>query len=278
MSNAIVLREATADLRVVRPEDAVAARNPEDLFRYAQWAAKIGFCGVKSPEEACVRMATGMEAGLRPWASLRGVYVFNGRPSLYAEQLVAACVGKPDLCEYFILTESTEERATYTTRRRGAPEPVTMSFSADDAKRARLWGKPGPWTEHPRAMLRARAKTILAREVYPDLLAGIYSPDEISEFDPAAARQVQAEESHPAPAVADAEHPVDLEPWVARFAAAATVAELTAIGRELGQNGTSRLRQELSGAFVRRREELKAAAREPPPVNDAEPEARADFE
>ena len=39
--------------------------------------------------------------------------------------------------------------------------------------------KPSPWHTMPDKMLRARAKSELARLEYPDLLAGLYTPEEL---------------------------------------------------------------------------------------------------
>ena len=36
------------------------------------------------------------------------------------------------------------------------------------------------WRKHPKAMLRARALSAIARLVYPDLLLGVYDPDELT--------------------------------------------------------------------------------------------------
>ena len=41
--------------------------------------------------------------------------------------------------------------------------------------------KPSPWHRMPDKMLRARAKSELARLEYPDLLAGLYTPEELKD-------------------------------------------------------------------------------------------------
>jgi hypothetical protein len=80
-----------------------------------------------------------------------------------------------------MLVESTHDTATYRTHRVGEPEPVTISFTAAQAKAAGLSGK-DTWQKHPDAMLRARAASSLARAVYPDLILGIYTEDEAEEI------------------------------------------------------------------------------------------------
>lgn len=184
MSNgAMVVREAqsAASLAMMDPRTAIAARGPEDVWRMAAAVAKSGLYGCKSAEEAMIRMATGMELGLSPMQSIRGVYVITtsgvSRPTMSADMMVGVCKSRPELCAYFRLVESTDTRATYETHRRGEPKPVAMTYTIEQAKRAGLAGK-GTWQAHPEAMLRARASSVLARAVYSDLLNGLYTEDE----------------------------------------------------------------------------------------------------
>ena len=176
--------QQTALSTPVDPRSAIAARNPEDVQRMAHAIAKSGLYGVKSTEEAMIRMATGMELGLSPMQSIRGVYVIASggvsRPTLSADMMVGVCKMRTDLCRYFRLVESTDRRATYETQRVGDPEPVRMTYTIEQAQRAGLSGR-GTWQAHPEAMLRARAASSLARAVYQDLLNGLYDPDELVE-------------------------------------------------------------------------------------------------
>ena len=42
-----------------------------------------------------------------------------------------------------------------------------------DAKRAGLWGTPGPWTQYPTRMMLLRARAFAYRDAFPDVLKGI---------------------------------------------------------------------------------------------------------
>lgn len=132
---------------------------------------------VTTPEAAFAIIATGRELGLTAMQSLRSIHVVKGRTILSADLVAALVKSRPDVCKYFQLVESTAERAVYRTHRVGDPEPTTMAFTMEDAKRAQVTGNP-TWTKYPQAMLRARCITALARAVYPDLAMGIYDPDE----------------------------------------------------------------------------------------------------
>ena len=88
------------------------------------------------------------------------------------------------MAEYFQLVESTDRRCVFETRRKGSPKPQILGYTIEQAKQAGLLGptrsgKPSAWDKMPKQMLRARAKSELARLEYPDLLAGLYTPEEL---------------------------------------------------------------------------------------------------
>lgn len=130
----------------------------------------------KAPD-IVVQILAGQELGLSPMASIRGVHVIQGKPVVAADTMVALVLGS-GLCDYFSCVEDTDTRVTYETKRKGAPQPQRASWSVEDTKRAGLQAKDN-WRLYPRAMMKARAKAILARDVYPDVLAGCYDPDEL---------------------------------------------------------------------------------------------------
>lgn len=136
------------------------------------------FPHVKSPEAAFAIIATGRELGLSMMQSLRGLHLIEGKPTLSSGAMVAIVKARRDVCAYFRLVESTDQVATYETQRVGEPSPTRMSFSFEDAKRAGVTGKDN-WRKFPAAMLRARCEAALARAVYPDLLMGVYEPEEL---------------------------------------------------------------------------------------------------
>lgn len=61
-------------------------------------------------------------------------------------------------------------------------DTMRVMYTIDEAKRAGLVKESGPWVAHPQAMLFARALSILARQLFPDVIAGVYSEDEVREM------------------------------------------------------------------------------------------------
>lgn len=132
------------------------------------------------PADAFMAIAYGLEIGIPPVSALRAVAVIKGKPTLYADAMVGLVLASGK-AKYFTCVESDGIKATYETHRIGSPEPVRKSFSLDDAKAAGLLSN-ATYKSYPRQMLEARAKAHLARDQYPDLLHGIYSAEEVSEF------------------------------------------------------------------------------------------------
>jgi len=124
-----------------------------------------------------VQIAAGAELGLPPMASIRGVHIVQGKPVLAADTMVAIVLGS-GLAEYFMCVAESDASVTYETKRRGAPVAQRTTWTWEDTKRAGLNTKENHRL-HGRQMMKARAKAILARDAYPDVLAGCYDPDEV---------------------------------------------------------------------------------------------------
>ncbi len=126
--------------------------------------------------DVVVSILAGAELGLSPMAAIRGVHVVQGKPILSADTMVGLVL-RSGLAEYFIQIEADGTKATFETKRKGSPQAQRCTWTIDDAKRAAVNTKDN-WRMYPRAMLSARARAELARSVYPDVLAGVYDPNE----------------------------------------------------------------------------------------------------
>lgn len=166
-------------------------RTLAEARQVAEAVAKSGLApqSARSPDAVMVILATGAELGLPPMAALRSIHVVSGRAVLSADLMRALVMraGGDLWC-----VEATPTRAEWRARRNGRES--TAVWTADMAKRAGLLGKPGPWQQYPHAMLSARASVEICRRVWPEVCAGLYTPDEMG-----AAETVEAEVI-PAPA------------------------------------------------------------------------------
>ncbi|MBD3354346.1 MAG: hypothetical protein GF364_22885 [Candidatus Lokiarchaeota archaeon] len=133
--------------------------------------------GIQTSADIFMVLLMANDLGLSPMAALRGIQFIEGSATMRAD-LMEAIIINHEACDYFRLVESTPEQAVYETKRAGS-EPVTWTYTIEDAKQAGLVGRKN-WGRYPKNMLRARCKSELARLVYPDVLMGFYTADEIS--------------------------------------------------------------------------------------------------
>lgn len=135
------------------------------------------------PANIALVLHTGHELGLSPMQALRSIHIIEGRATLSADLMAGLVMASP-LCRYLRPVELTAERATYETMRAGWDAPLRVSYTIEDAQRAGALGKAN-WKAHPSAMLKARCLTTIARAAYPDIVMGLYDPDETEDAPPA---------------------------------------------------------------------------------------------
>lgn len=130
------------------------------------------------PADVFLTIMTGHELGMSPMQSIRAIHVIEGKPTLSADLMGALAMARRDVCEYLRPVELSAAVATYETKRVGWPESMRMSFTMEDAQRAGLTNKDN-WKKYPAAMLKSRCLAAIVRAAYPDLMLGIYDPDEL---------------------------------------------------------------------------------------------------
>lgn len=178
-----------ANLAVVRSEQGIEPSTLSELRALAKDAADSDFFGAKTPAQALIIMMAGKDLGLSYTQALRMFYVVKGKPSLSADGMVAVCIAHKDVCEYFRVVEDTDTSSTWEAKRAGNP-PMRLTFTMENARTAGIVSD--MYRKYPKRMLSARCKAFLARDTFPDLVAGLYDPDEIAQSDsrPRSARAI----------------------------------------------------------------------------------------
>jgi hypothetical protein len=136
------------------------------------------------PEDVLVAIQWGCEVGLAPLQSLQNIAVINGKPSIYGDAAMALVLASP-VCEGIeesIEGEGTPNPVAVCIARRRGRAPVESKFSVEDAKRAGLWGKQGPWTAYPKRMLAMRARGFAIRDCFADVLKGLITAEEAQDY------------------------------------------------------------------------------------------------
>ncbi|WP_375494914.1 hypothetical protein [uncultured Nostoc sp.] len=159
----------------------LAVRNIDDLSRLSTMLAKSGFfADAKEAAQCGVKVLAGMELGFGAIASMVGVHIINGKPSIGAN-LMAAAVKRSGKYNYRI-TRHDNNGCTIVFYENG--EVIGEStFTRDDAIAAgALDGKNGhTWKKFPRNMMFNRAMSNGVRWYCPDIFAGsvAYTPEEL---------------------------------------------------------------------------------------------------
>jgi hypothetical protein len=128
-----------------------------------------------------VAVQMGAELGLKPIQALQNIAVINGKPSVYGDALLAlvqAHSSFEDIKEWY---DEKTNTAFCRVKRKNQTEH-TVSFSIEDAKKAGLWGKGGPWTQYPKRMMQMRARGFALRDKFADALGGLITVEEAQDY------------------------------------------------------------------------------------------------
>lgn len=159
------------------------------------------------PQDILVCVQWGYEMGLAPMQALQNIAVINGKPSVYGDAMMALVQASPvceDVEEYFE-NEGTPNPVAVCIAKRKNRKPVVAKFSVEDAKRAGLWGKQGPWSAYPKRMMQMRARGFALRDAFPDVLKGLISAEEAADYPDEAKPRSVAKPVNPLDMVAKAE-------------------------------------------------------------------------
>lgn len=143
--------------------------------------------GLDTAEKVFVALQWGHELQLSPMVAVNNIAVINGKPTLSADIMSAVVKRSPEYGGVEWIKNSDTEAECKITRilPNGKTETVTSRFSIEDAKKAGLTNKQ-IWQQYPRRMLKHRCLSYGLKDLFPDILAGLYTPEEMeSTIEPA---------------------------------------------------------------------------------------------
>ena len=165
----------------------LAPQSFEEMFRISTMLAQSKLVPSEfrgKPAEIMVAVQMGAEIGLSPVQSLRNIAVINGRPSVWGDALVALVLKSP-VCEYVrasVDTSDPDNPVGWCESKRRGCEATRTTFSKQDAIRAGLWGRKGPWKQYPKRMLLSRARGFELRDNFADALGGLITREEAEDY------------------------------------------------------------------------------------------------
>jgi hypothetical protein len=129
----------------------------------------------RSPESVLTAILYGRELGFSPIRALNSITVINGKPTLEAQALKSLAIAHGGRIKTL---EWTDTVCTLECTRGDWTD--SASYTWQDATRAGLTSKDN-WKRMPKAMLYARAVSILVRNMFADILGGLYSREEMAD-------------------------------------------------------------------------------------------------
>ena len=151
----------------------------QDMQQMAEVAAGSKMFGFKNPQEALAIMLLCQGENMHPAVAMRDYHVIQGRPALKSDAMLARfqqAGGSVTWKEY------TNDVVTglFTHPQGGSLE---VSWTLQQAKSIGIANKDN-WKNYPRAMLRARVISEGIRAVFPGCVVGVYTPEEVQDFEP----------------------------------------------------------------------------------------------
>jgi hypothetical protein len=171
---------------IVQPKQSysLAPKDFEQALKFSEMMSKSNLVPkefVGNAGNIMVAVQWGMELGLQPMQAMQNIAVINGRPSLWGDSVIAL-VRSSSLCEY-IIEEDDGKTATCRAKRKGQDAEIVGTFSMDDAQKAGLASKTGPWTQYPKRMRQMRARAFALRDAFPDVLRGMPITEELQDYE-----------------------------------------------------------------------------------------------
>jgi hypothetical protein len=152
------------------------------IERMAERMVKSRLFGVENIDQAVALMLVAQADGLHPAVAARDYHVIQGRPTLKADAMMARFQQAGGRVEW---QDYTDLKVSGLFSHPQSPKPVLIEWTLEQAKRIGLANKDN-WRKYPRQMLRARVISEGVRTTYPAIATGVYTPDEVQDFEPQA--------------------------------------------------------------------------------------------
>lgn len=161
----------------------------DSAVKIAQTLAKSKMVPVSiqgKPEDIFAILVMGAEIGIKPMQALNSINVIQGKPTISPQLMMAMIRGKLPGCVIDI--KSNEEAQTVTCRTARSKDELANGlyyeavWDMDRAKRMGLSSKDN-YIKQAKTMLTWRSVAESCRITFPDIIMGLYCPEEFQDFD-----------------------------------------------------------------------------------------------
>jgi hypothetical protein len=233
----------------------------DQIERMAVSVARSGLFGVKTPDQAMALMLIAQAEGLHPAIAARDYHVINGRPALRADAMLArfqAAGGKVEWGEY----TDTKVVGKFSHPSGGS---VEIAWTVKMAESAGLTRNP-TWKSYPRQMLRSRCISEGIRTVFPGVVVGTYTPEEVQDMDPAPTVRQAPTPAAPELSPQTVEVVIDADALLEQIELASTLEGLELLRADIRRMPKGDARNRVIAAATRRVEQIRAE--QEPPAGD----------
>lgn len=183
------------------PVGASAATSPamtlHEVWQMAEHVSDSKLFAATTPQAAFTLMMLAQAEGLHPIQAMRRYHIIEGRPSMRSDAMQAEFQARGGKIK-ILKSDATEARAVFSHPEH-QPDGFEMAVTFEQFKATgSIMGKYGVkdnWKHSAADMLWARLVTKAIRRIYPGIVAGIYSSDEVQDMidrDRPEARQIEA--------------------------------------------------------------------------------------
>jgi hypothetical protein len=150
-----------------------------DIKEMARAVAQSRLFGLDE-SQAITLMLLAQAKGIHPIQAVERYHVIQGRPAMKADAMLADFFASGGTVDW---GQHDHQKCEGTFTAPGVKSPVPIAWTIEDAKKADLLKNP-MWAKYTRQMLRARVISEGIRMTMPGIIAGIYTPEEVADFEP----------------------------------------------------------------------------------------------
>lgn len=154
-----------------------------EVWELAGQIADVGMLGFEKPAAVFAVMMLCQAEGIHPMEAIRRYHFIEGKPSRRADSMQAEFQARGGVIE--ILQNDDVAASALVSHPTLHPKPHQFTYTYEMAQKAGItqgkYGEKANWKSHRADMLWARMVTKAIRKIYPGIVAGIYTPEELED-------------------------------------------------------------------------------------------------
>lgn len=158
-----------------------------EKLKLAEVLAASGLCpsGMNTAQKVFVALQMGHELNLAPMIAINNIAIVNGRPTVMTDVKKGIAFQTGKVKDYKVIEEKDDKGNVIAVKATATRTDLNISlegsFSMIQAEKAGLLNKDN-WKKYPEIMMTHRANSRLFNSLFPELLAGLLTPEEAEDL------------------------------------------------------------------------------------------------